>query len=237
MRRICTICARGGSKGVPGKNIRYLAGKPLIAHTLEQVVSSGLFDVIAVSSDSSAILYTAEKSGASYTVLRPEHLATDTAAKLPVIKHCVESVEALHGSVFDICVDLDVTSPLRDVQDIVNVVLMVESQGKSNVITATPSRRSPYFNMVELGSNGAPKLVKELSSRLVRRQDAPQCYDMNASIYAWKRDALFNRDGLFHEDTGLYVMPEERSLDIDSDLDFFLVECILKRRMNGIDNE
>lgn len=93
MKRICTVCARGGSKGVKQKNIRELLGKPLIAHTLEQARKSGLFDVLAVSSDSAEILAVAQQYGADELIERPVHLATDTAAKLPVIQHCVEEVE------------------------------------------------------------------------------------------------------------------------------------------------
>ncbi len=113
MTRICTICARGGSKVVKNKNIRNLVGKPLIAYTLEQAQMSHLFDLIVVSSDSSEILETGRRYGADLLVKRPEHLATDAAAKLAAIKHCVEEAEQIKGKKFDIVVDLDATSPLR----------------------------------------------------------------------------------------------------------------------------
>lgn len=227
MKRICTICARGGSKGVKGKNIRPLNGKPLIAYSIEQAKQSGLFDVIAVSSDSDLILETAGSFGADYLIKRPDVLATDQAAKLPVIKHCVAEVESFKGYAFDTIVDLDATSPLRSIEDIKAAVALLEDSGVSNVITAMPSRRSPYFNLVELNAKGFVELSKPLEMPVVRRQDAPKCFDMNASIYAWVRSTFLTSDSIFNDDTKLYVMPEERSIDIDSELDFKFVEFLI----------
>jgi len=227
MKRLCTICARGGSKGVKGKNVRRLGGKPLIAHSLEQARSSGLFDVLAVSSDSEEILNVATVWGADYLIKRPVELATDDAAKLPVIRHCVAEVEKLTAIKFDILVDLDATAPLRVPADIIAAVQLLEESGAGNVLTAMPSRRSPYFNLVEVDANGIVHLSKPLSNTIVRRQDAPKCYDMNASIYVWRRSVLFDSPGLFNDDTRLYVMPEERSIDIDSETDFRFVEFLI----------
>jgi len=231
MSRICTICARGGSKGVKNKNIRELAGKPLIALSLEQARYSGIFDLIAVSSDSSEILDAARSHGADLLVARPPQLASDTAAKLPVIRHCVEEAEQFFGKRFDVIVDLDATSPLRLVEDIQGAVDLLESSNVSNVITAAPARRSPYFNLVELSEDGVVRLSKPLQKPIVRRQDSPQCFDMNASIYVWKRSALFDYPTVFNADTRLFVMPEERSIDIDTELDFEIVELMMKKRV------
>ncbi|PWF48932.1 acylneuraminate cytidylyltransferase family protein [Massilia glaciei] len=230
MKRICTICARGGSKGVPGKNMRLLAGKPLLAHSIEQARACGLFDVVAVSSDDAAILAAATAYGADLAITRPHELATDTAAKLPVIRHAVETAEARCGLRFDTMVDLDATSPLRSVEDIVNAVRLLEEEGAGNVITGMPARRSPYFNLVERDAAGRVGLAKTLATPVFRRQDAPACFDMNASIYAWRRAVLFEAPGLFNADTRLYEMPEERSIDIDSEVDFLLVELLINRR-------
>ncbi|OYO31198.1 flagellar modification protein B [Janthinobacterium sp. PC23-8] len=227
MSRICTICARGGSKGVLGKNVRIMNGKPLIAHTIAQAKESGLFDAIAVSSDSAEILAIAEACGVNYLIRRPDELATDSAAKLPVIQHAVAEVERQRGEVFDTLVDLDATSPLRTVDDVRNAVALLETTGAGNVITAMPARRSPYFNLVEVDAEGKVNLSKRPAQPFVRRQDAPACYDMNASIYVWRRDILFTSPSLFNDDTKLYVMPEERSIDIDSDLDFRFVEFLM----------
>ena len=230
MKRICTICARGGSKGVENKNIRDFLGKPLLAHSIQQAKRADLFDVIAVSSDSQSILDIALKWGADIIVDRPAELATDVAAKLPVIQHCVAMAEKTIGVFGDVIVDLDATSPLRTVADIRGAVSLLESSNVSNVITGAPSRRSPYFNLVELNQSGYVQLSKPVAQRIVRRQDAPQCFDMNASIYVWQRDALFRQSSIFDSDTMLYVMPEERSIDIDSELDFEIVEFLASKR-------
>lgn len=234
MKRICTICARGGSKGVKGKNTRPLLGKPLIAHSIEQAKVAGLFETIAVSSDSDFILDIAKEFGVDYLIKRPDEFATDQAAKLPAIRHCVAEVEQKKCFKFDTIVDLDATSPLRSVEDIRSAVALLEGSGTGNVITAMPSRRSPYFNLVELDENGVVELSKPLKNQIVRRQDAPKCYDMNASIYVWKHEVLFYSDTLFNGDTKLYVMPEERSIDIDSELDFWIVEFLMSSQLKCV---
>lgn len=230
MNRLCTICARSGSKGVPNKNIRPLLGQPLIAHSVRQARASGLFDAIAVSSDSEAILEAAGAAGAGYLIRRPDELATDAAAKLPVIRHAAVEAEKASGIEFSIFVDLDATSPLRTPDDIRAAVLMCEEEGATNVITGMPSRRSPYFNLVELQPDGRVALSKRLDKQVERRQDAPKTFDMNASIYVWRREALFGSDSLFLDGTRLYVMPEERSIDVDSEIDFEIVELFATKR-------
>ncbi len=230
MTRLCTICARGGSKGVKNKNIREIASKPLIGHTLEQARASRLFEMIAVSSDSAEILEAARQYGADLLVDRPLEMATDTAAKVPAIRHCVSAAETHAGKRFDVLVDLDATSPLRLPEDIIGAVRLLEDRKVSNVITAAPARRSPYFNLVEVGPDGVVRLSKPLPAAIVRRQDAPAAYDMNASIYVWRHDALFDDPAIFRADTALFVMPDERSVDIDSELDFRFVEMLLNER-------
>lgn len=231
MSRICTICARGGSKGVKNKNVRELLGKPLIAHSIIQAQKSGLFDVIAVSSDSDLILDIALEYGADYVVKRPAELATDTAAKIPVMQHCVREVEKQTGTQFDTITDIDATSPLRTVEDLKQCIQLIELDGAAtNLITAAPARRSPYFNLVEETVDGYVALSKPLPNAIVRRQDAPKSYDMNASIYVWKRTAFFEGTSVFTDKTLLYVMPEERSQDIDSELDFEIVQLLAEKR-------
>lgn len=232
MNRICTICARGGSKGLPGKNLRPLFGRPLIAHTVAQAASSGLFDEIAVSSDSADILEAAASAGATVSIVRPAKLASDSAGKLPAIIHCLEEAEQRLGRRFDTLVDLDVTSPLRTVADITGAVTLLESNAVKSVITGAPARRSPYFNLVERNAAGVVALSKTLAQNILRRQDSPACFDMNASIYVWNRLALEREARVFYDDTLLFEMPEVRSQDIDSELDFDIVEMIMARAEN-----
>ena len=118
---------------------------------------------------------------------------------------------------------------LSFIEDILNSVNLLESSSSSHVITAAPSRRSPYFNLVEVNENDVVQLSKSSNNAVTRRQDSPDCYDMNASIYVWNRNTLMQKDpSLFNKDTRLYVMPEERSQDIDSELDFLIVKTIME---------
>jgi CMP-N,N'-diacetyllegionaminic acid synthase len=230
MRRLCTICARGGSKGLPGKNTRLLAGKPLIAHSIEQARQSGLFAHIAVSSDSDEILEVSRKFGADMLVKRPDELATDTAAKHPAIKHCVRMVEQRTGRLFDVVVELQATSPNRLPEDIAGALQLLESSSSTNVVSGTAARNSPYYTIVERDVSGFIQISKPLSMPFVRRQDAPQCFDINGSIYAWRRDQFFENPTVWYADTLLYEMPPERSIDIDTQLDFDIAEFLRLRK-------
>lgn len=227
---LCTICARGGSKGVKNKNIKELCGKPLIAYTIEQAIASGLFEHIVISTDSDAIASVAREYGADVFFKRSAEMASDTAGKLDVIRDAFVRSEAHYQETFDYLIDLDATAPLRSVEDIVNSFNQFLQNGNDNLITAMPSRRSPYFNLVEVDLNGKVALSKQLENTVLRRQDAPKSYDMNASIYIWKRGAILNENSLFLDSTGLYVMPEERSIDIDNELDFEFVEFLMRKQ-------
>jgi len=224
---IITICARGGSAGVPGKNIRTLYGKPLIGWTIEQAFASKVSDQVFVSTDSEAIAQVAREFGAQVPFLRPAELATSTAGKLPVIQHLVEWVEANLGLVNSI-IDLDPTSPLRAVADIQACFGMLDS-ATDVVITGYRSDKNPYFNMVELKDNGFYERVCQPGSEVLSRQSAPAVFAMNASIYAWHRRSLSG--SLWDSDRiRLFEMPRERSIDIDHEIDFDLVELMMKKK-------
>ena len=225
---LCTICARGGSKGVKNKNIKPILGKPLIAYTIEQAKKSKLFEHIVISTDSDDIANIAKEYGAEVFFKRSAQMASDTAGKLDVIRDAFVRSEEYYSEKYDYLIDLDATAPLRVIDDILNSFTQFLENNNDNLITAMPSRRSPYFNLVEVDKNGTVALSKTLDNSIVRRQDTPKSYDMNASIYIWKRDIIINENSLFLEKTGLYVMPEERSIDIDSPLDYKLVELIMK---------
>ncbi|MDP6729403.1 MAG: acylneuraminate cytidylyltransferase family protein [SAR324 cluster bacterium] len=231
MNNLCTICMRDGSKGVSNKNLRVLHGKPLMAHTIKQALESGLFEHVVVSTDSDKIAETAKSLGAEVWFLRPADLATDEAPKLPAIRHAFLESEKYYGHQFDVLMDLDVTSPLRSVEDITGAYRQFVEEDAHILITASPARKNPYFNMVEQ-VNGRVQKVKQLDKSPVRRQDAPEVYDMNASIYIWKRDVLLNCDTLFTERTSLYIMPEERSVDIDTELDWDFVEFMIGKMIS-----
>ncbi|MFT7004465.1 MAG: CMP-N,N'-diacetyllegionaminic acid synthase [Sulfurimonas sp.] len=225
---LCTICARGGSKGVKNKNIKEINAKPLIAYTIEQAKGSVLFEHIVISTDSDDIADIAKEYGAEVFFKRSAEMASDTAGKLDVIRDAFIRSEKYYNKQFDYLVDLDVTAPLRTIDDIIDSFNQFLENNNDNLITAMPSRRSPYFNLVEVDSAGKISLSKQLDTSIIRRQDAPKSYDMNASIYIWKRDVILNNKSLFLENTGLYTMPEERSIDIDTELDYKFVEFLMK---------
>jgi len=226
MLTIATICARGGSVGVPGKNIKPLLGKPLIAYTIEQALAVPGIDRVFVSTDSEAIAEVARAAGAEVPFLRPAELATSSAPKLAVIRHLVEWVDAHVGPVGRI-VDLDPTSPLRDLSDIETCMAMLDEE-TDVVITAYEADKNPYFNMVEAQPDGNIRLVKPLPGGVAARQEAPKVYAMNASIYVWHRHSLDK--GLWDGRTRLHVMPRERSVDIDEPIDFLIVELLIKQQ-------
>ena len=229
MKVVATICARGGSKGVPGKNIRLLCGKPLLAHSIEVAQRCKLIDRVIISTDNPEIADIAREYGAEVPFLRPRKLAQDDTPKLPVIRHAVQFLEAQEGHHADIVVDLDATSPLRTEKDIEACIRMVRDEGADNAFSVTEARRNPYFNMVEI-INGKVRPVKELDHPITRRQDAPEVYDENASIYVWKRDVLMNEDSTYLENTRIYLMPRW-AIDIDDEIDFEFVEFILGKGM------
>lgn len=228
MKRIGVICARGGSKGLPNKNLRLLGGIPLIAHTIKQALECQVLDVVAVSSDSREILQTAQAFGIKHLVERPSQLASDDASKIPAIRHCVEQVEHEVGR-FAYVADLDCTVPFRLVSDIYDAFKSIEAAGVSSLISVTPARKLPYFNLVELTEQGYVRVSKPTDPPLVRRQDAPVCFDMNASIHIWRRDTLFASDARFQDDTIVFEMPFERSIDIDTEIEFTINELLMKK--------
>lgn len=225
-----TICARGGSKGVPGKNIRNLLGKPLITYTINQAKLLRWVDRIILSTDDLKIKKVAEYCGIEVPFLRPKKLATDKAAKVPAIIHAVETAEKQWSENYDIVLDLDPTSPLRILDDIEGLIrTLTEKPDIKSVFSVCEAYKNPYFNMVEEDENGYVQLSKKPARPILRRQDAPKVYGMNASIYAmWKKALLVERT-FFTNRTKVYVMPRERSVDIDSQTDFDFVEFLMKK--------
>ncbi|MFT7493377.1 MAG: CMP-N,N'-diacetyllegionaminic acid synthase [Alteromonas macleodii] len=229
MLTIATICARGGSIGVPGKNIRPLMGKPLIVHTIEHAFALPDIDRVFVSTDDRSIADVALAAGAEVPFLRPDHLATSVSPKLAALEHLVAWVEKHHGPV-GIVVDLQPTSPLRTPKDILDCMKLLDDD-TDIVITGYEADKNPYFDMVERKENGRIGLVKSPKSSVVARQQAPTVFAMNGSIYVWRRSSLSK--GLWNGNPRLHIMPRERSIDIDEPLDFDIAELLMLRRRDG----
>ncbi|GAB4208692.1 MAG: acylneuraminate cytidylyltransferase family protein [Tibeticola sp.] len=225
---IATICARGGSKGLPGKNLRPLAGKPLIVHSIEQALACRALAGVCVSTDDEAIAAVAAAAGATVPYQRPAELATDEAGKLPVIEHLVQHLEA-QGLVIDTVVDLQPTSPLRTVGDIEGALDEYTRTAASLVVSVTEPSHNPYYTLVEAQPDGTLALSKPAA--FARRQDAPAVWGLNGAIYVWQRAALERaaREGFWTVPARPFVMPRARSVDIDDALDFEWAEWLYHR--------
>ena len=228
MNNLCTICARSGSKGVPNKNIKKIAGKPLIQHTIEQAKKSKIFSDIIVSSDCKKILKIAEKLGV-HTLKRTNQLSKDFVGKVDVIRDATIKAQKMLDKKFDNVIDLDVTSPLRQVSDIHNSFKKFQNGNYQNLITGCVARKNPYFNMIEIKKN-VLSISKRTNKKIYSRQKSPQVFEMNASIYIWKNKALMNKSNLVTSKTALYEMPEERSIDIDTMLDWKIVSFLMEKK-------
>ena len=232
MNILCTICARQDSKGVKNKALKKINGKTLIEISIKQAFLSNLFDEIVVSTDSKKIQNIAIKSGAKSWFLRSKKLSNDKISKTPAIKDIFQKSEIRFKKKFDICIDLDVTSPLRKPKDIKNALkIFLKKKKTQNLFSVCEARRNPYFNMIEV-KNRTIDLVKKPKNlfKVTNRQIAPQVFDMNASIYIWKRSAILKSIELFNKDTDIYIMPQSRSIDIDTDFDLKLIRLLSKKQ-------
>lgn len=224
---LCTICIRSGSKGVKNKNIKIINNKPLVYYSFIAAKKTNIFSNIFVSSDSKNFLSICKKFGANDLVKRPKILSSDKSGKIEAIKHALIYAEKKYNIRYDYVIDLDATSPLRTVSDIKKAYKKFIKSNSTNLFSVTNSNRSPYFNMVEI-KNSKVQLVKRNKKQYLRRQDTPITYDLNASIYIWKRKSLINNKNLIQNKTSIFVMPKSRSIDIDDEFDFKIVSQLLK---------
>ena len=229
---LCTICARSGSKDVKNKALKKINGKHLIEITIKQAISSKIFDEVVISTDSKKIQKIALKTGAKSWFLRSKKLSSDKSSKIPAIRDALLKSEHKFKKKFDVCIDLDITSPLRKINDIKNALNLFFKHKKTEILfSVSKARRNPYFNMVEI-NNRRISIVKKNRNcyPVLRRQDAPNVYDMNASIYIWKRSKLLKSNNLFSKNTNIYEMPQNRSIDIDNHFDLEFIKYILRKR-------
>ncbi len=226
-----TICCRGGSKGVKGKNIRPLKGVPLIAYTVKTGLQCHLLNDVIVSTDSDEIALAAKTAGIKTIIQRPAELASDTASKWPVFIHAVEEYEKLTGVTVDYLVDMDVTVPLKTPADIAGAIQTALDDNTADVvITGYEPERNPYFNMMEIAADGFAHIVKQSEKPIVRRQDAPTVYSLTPAAYVVKKQALYNFSHWSRAKCKIYPIPRERAVDIDTEVDFNIVEFLINRQ-------
>ena len=225
------IPARGGSKGLPGKNIRPLHGRPLIAHTIEAALRARLLDHVLVSTDEPQIADVARQWGAEAPFLRPPELAEDETLIYPVLVHATLWLEEQQGYRPDYVMLLQPTSPLRTAEDIDNSIRLALEKDADGVVSLCRAKHHPYWtkSITEEGRIGDFMVLdKPVEQAYGRRQDLPPAYAINGSIYLVKRDILLERQTFYTEHTYPYVMPVERSLDIDTLWDLQIAELALR---------
>ena len=226
------IGVRKGSKGVPGKNFRRICGKPLIDWSLDLLVNCELIDLVVVSTDCPDIYQHSVNKGTLKMGLRPSNLATDTTAKWDVWQHSLCECERIAGSV-TLFVDLDCTSPLRLLKDVENAIDLFwkTTPEPDMVMSCCEARKNPYFNLVEFDNGGTLRVSKPLTDTPVARQQAPRVYEHSGAVYVIAPNYLRSSDRLFEGRVIPYIMPPERCLDIDTELDFEIVERLLFQRI------
>ena len=234
---LCVISARGGSQGVPGKNVRPLFGKPVIGWAIEKALAVPGINRVIVSTDSEQIAEASLQAGAEVPFMRPTELASPDCGKFQVWQHGLAACEQIHGIGYDLYVDIDCTNPLIEVCDITGALehfrtLQSEGRNPDAVFTVSEARRNPYFNLVETDPEGVLKMSKSLSEGAVlARQRAPSVFEHVAGTYVLDTRYLKSANHLLDGRAFGYQIPPEKSFDIDSELDFILIEFLLKRQL------
>lgn len=227
MSIVALICARGGSKGVPKKNLRLLGGKPLISWAIGQAREVARVRRVIVSTDSTEIAEVAIAAGAEVPFMRPAELAQDNSPEWLVWRHALDHLKQSANVLPDVLLVVPATAPLRAVQDLERCVDEFEKGAADMVITVTDAHRSPYFNMVTARPDGTVGLVIPPSRPIVRRQDVPEVFDMATVAYVADPRFVMNCGGIFEGRVRKVYVPPDRALDIDTLTDFRIAECLL----------
>lgn len=227
---IAFIFARGGSKGLPGKNIFLLAGKPLITHTINLALNCERIDRVIVSTDDSDIADIARKAGAEVPFMRPPELASDEASEWLAWRHALRCLEVT-GDSADIFISLPTTAPLRSMQDIEFCIDAFEKFNPDMVITVKEAERNPFFNMVKKNSDGLVELVAK--GDFHRRQDAPIVYDMTTVAYVTTPNYIFRSESHFQGSVRAVLIPRERAVDIDTRMDMIVAQALLNNPISS----
>ena len=230
MKAVAFIFARGGSKGLPGKNIRPLGGKPLIAWSIEHALAIKRIERVIVSTDSEEIATVARNYGAEVPFIRPVELARDDSPEWLAWRHALNYLRETTGILPEVMVSIPTTAPLRLAIDIENCLDEYEKGDTDMVITVTDAHRSPYFNMVKANADGTVGLVNPPTSAIARRQDSPIVYDMTTVCYVANPEFVMEHDATFEGRVRAVHVPTDRAIDIDTLLDFQMAEFLLMNR-------
>lgn len=231
MKAIAFIFARGGSKGLPGKNIRPLGGKPLIAWSIGHALAIRRIARVIVSTDSPEIAAVAREHGAEVPFIRPAELARDDSPEWLAWRHALNYLLDEDGALPDAMVSVPATAPLRLPIDIEDCLDLYEKGDADMVITVADAHRSPYFNMVKANPDGTVGLVIPPQSSIARRQDAPVVFDMATVAYVARPEFVMTHNAVFEGRVRHVHIPAERAIDIDSLLDFKMAEFLMSLRV------
>ncbi len=227
MNYIALICARGGSKGLPGKNVRLLSGIPLIGWSIKVALQTERISRVIVSTDSQSIAKLAQNYGAEVPFIRPSELAQDNSSEWLVWRHAIEYLNSTKQD-YDGLIVIPPTAPLRSVDDLEQCIDKYENNNVDIVVTVSEAHRSPYFNMVKINDDGLASLVNGKEKQIIRRQDAPTVYDMTTVAYVVNPLFVIEKNNMFEGKVGCVHIPIERSLDIDTMFDFKIAEYLIK---------
>jgi len=228
------IFARGGSKGLPGKNIKPLAGKPLIGWAIEQALSVNDISRVIVSTDDTDIADVARNFGATVPFIRPDYLASDVASEWGSWRHALEYLQEQEGILPDPFISIPATSPLRRAEDIETCLDTYRKGDAEIVVAVTEAHRNPWFNMVRKLDDGTVDLVNNSCGDINRRQDAPEIYDMTTFAYIADPQYILGERGVFAGRVSAVEVPVEYSIDIDTQFDFEIAEYLMRKRMGLI---
>jgi CMP-N-acetylneuraminic acid synthetase len=228
---IAFVFARGGSKGLPGKNLRLFAGKPLIAHAIEHALAVPCIDRVIVSTDSPDIASVARDYGAQVPFLRPAELAADDSPEWLSWRHALKFTQEETGVLPGVMVSVPATAPLRCPEDIERCLDLYSAGGADVIVTVSQAHRSPYFNMVQRRLDGTVALVVQTSREFGRRQDVPAVFDMTTIAYVADPEFVLSRDSIFQGRVKAVEIPPERAIDIDTRFDFEMAEFLMSRQI------
>lgn len=224
---LAIIPARGGSKGIPRKNVRLLCGKPLVAYSIETALSSEYIDRVVVSTEDKEIARIVEQYGGE-VIERPTELARDDTPSLPVYQHVIEYLEKEERFTTDAVVALQPTCPLRIAADIDGAIQKFLGADCDSVLSVCEAEHPPHWMYTLDGDR--MKLLIEGGEKIARRQDAPRVYRINGAVYITRKQIMMVENRVWGDDTRAYIMPWERSIDIDTEIDLKLAELIMKER-------
>ena len=226
-KAVAVIPARGGSKGISQKNLSNVLGKPLIAYTIEAALKAQTLDKVIVSTDDEHIAEVSQGCGAEVPFIRPHHLATDTATTLSVLQHAITALAEQQEYLADIVVCLQPTSPLRSTEDIDAAVRLCIDAGADSVVSLCQAKHHPYW-MKKIVDGRISPLMKENENHYTRRQDLPNVYQLNGALYVTRTHVLIEENRVLGKYTAPYIMPPERSIDIDTPDDLKFAAVLLK---------